>query len=383
MADHHLLRIGIVLDDTLDRPDGVQQYVLTLGSWLADQGHAVFYLVGNTTRQDIMNVYSLARTVKVSFNANVLAIPLPVSKYKAANLLKELRLDVLHVQIPYSPFLAGKIISCAQQEAVVGTFHVLPYGRAARAGTRLLGALQRKSLKAFDRIAATSPASATFARVTYGVEAVVVPNPVDVGYFKKTARSSQRKDNNAVRIVFLGRLVERKGALHLLRALVELRKLSSTQLEVRIGGKGPLLDKLKRYAAAHKLHDIVHFDGFIAEEAKPAYLGAADIAVFPAMSGESFGIVLTEAMAAGAGVVMGGNNPGYQSVLGAWPECLVNARSPQEFAHSLIAILSDSPLQRRVHEQQQGAVKQYDTPVVGNTMLGIYRHAILQRAGEV
>lgn len=380
MATSKSLRIGIVLDDTLDRPDGVQQYVLSLGSWLTSQGHTVYYLAGHTTRQDVAGIHSLSKTVRVSFNANTLAIPLPVAKRKVGVLLKELRLDILHIQIPYSPLMAGKIISCRRQEALVGTFHILPYGRAARAGTRLLGRLQRKNLARFDHITATSPASAQFARLAYGVQSTVVPNPVDVRHFQS---AHPERSPQTYTIAFLGRLVERKGALQLLRAVRVLRSLTSVPFTVRIGGKGPLLTQLRQYATRHNLTDIVQFDGFIAEDAKPAFLAAADVAVFPAMAGESFGIVLTEAMAAGAGVVVGGDNPGYRSVLGAWPECLVNAHNAHNFAQALLAIMNDKPLQQRLHRAQQKAVDQYDVSVVGETMLQIYQQAILHRVAQV
>jgi phosphatidylinositol alpha-mannosyltransferase len=71
------LKIGFVFDDSLDKPDGVQQYVLILGRWLATQGHDVHYLVGETKRTDLQNLYSLARNVNVKFNQNRMAIPLP------------------------------------------------------------------------------------------------------------------------------------------------------------------------------------------------------------------------------------------------------------------------------------------------------------------
>ena len=74
------LRIGLVLDDTLDTTDGVQQYVLTLGKWLSQHGHEVHYLVGESRRDDIANIHSMARNIKVRFNRNRLSIPLLPAK---------------------------------------------------------------------------------------------------------------------------------------------------------------------------------------------------------------------------------------------------------------------------------------------------------------
>ena len=104
------VKIGLVLDDSLDRTDGVQQYVLCVGQWLQLRGHEVYYLTGETTRTDPKRIHSLSRNVKVRFNGNQLSVPLPASYSKLRRLLTQLDLDVLHVQVPYSPFMAGRLL---------------------------------------------------------------------------------------------------------------------------------------------------------------------------------------------------------------------------------------------------------------------------------
>lgn len=79
------MKIGFVLDDGLDSPDGVQQYILTLGTWLEKQGHEVHFLVGQTERTDISNVHVLARNIGVRFNHNRLTIPLPANHGRIKN----------------------------------------------------------------------------------------------------------------------------------------------------------------------------------------------------------------------------------------------------------------------------------------------------------
>src|SRR4051812_41321546 len=103
------LKIGFVLDDSLDKPDGVQQYVLSMGEWLRSQGHDIHYLVSTTTRSDLSNVHNLGRFVTVRFNGNAMGTPLPASGRKIKRLLRDEQFDVLHVQLPYSPFLAHKV----------------------------------------------------------------------------------------------------------------------------------------------------------------------------------------------------------------------------------------------------------------------------------
>src|SRR5688572_33467442 len=124
------LKVGLVLDGSLDKTDGVQQYVLILGKWLASEGHEVHYLVGETERTDLPNIHSLTRNVSVRFNKNRMSTPLPANLRPIRRLLQQEQFDVLHVQVPYSPVLAGRIIKAADaRTAVVGTFHILPHSK--------------------------------------------------------------------------------------------------------------------------------------------------------------------------------------------------------------------------------------------------------------
>src|SRR5665811_763407 len=119
------LKIGLVLDSGLDKPDGVQQYVLSVGEWLRGQGHDVHYLVGETKRRDIEGLHSLSRNIRVSFNgAAGSTVPLWASKRKLLALVAAEQFDVLHVQVPHHPLLAQRIILAAGPDtAIIGTFH--------------------------------------------------------------------------------------------------------------------------------------------------------------------------------------------------------------------------------------------------------------------
>lgn len=373
------LKIGLVVDDTLDKPDGVQQYVLLMGAWLASQGHDVHYLVGQTSRTDIANIHSLSRNVAVSFNKNKLSIPLPAKRRVIRQLLNAEQFDVLHVQMPYSPFLAGRIVSLASAKtAVVGTFHILPYAALERIATRLLGLVLRRNLRRFDTVLAVSEPAAVFARQAFGVTADVLPNVVNLAAFKAT-QGPKPPTSSKIRIVFLGRLVERKGALQLLKAVAALPEAIRSNTQVHIGGKGALLPTLQSFVEQNGLKGQVSFDGFITEEAKSAYLQQADIAVFPAMGGESFGIVLLEGMAANAGVVLGGNNPGYASVLAPWPETLFDPQDTSVFSNVLERFITDTSLKSRIHNQQQQTVVKYDVAYVGPQLVNIYQNSVAKR----
>ena len=181
---------------------------------------------------------------------------------------------------------------------------------------------------------------------------------------------------NKLNIVFLGRLVQRKGILQLIKAYNALDDDAAKRTRLIIGGKGPLRQKAKKMV--HHNRNVI-FTGYVSEKEKADFLKSADIAVFPSISGESFGIVLVEAMAAGAGVVLGGSNPGYKSVLGPQPYLLFDPKDTIGFATHMKLFIDDEKLRNQMHEWQQEAVGQYDISVVGTAFETMYAECLQER----
>lgn len=371
------MKIGFVFDDSLDKSDGVQQYILTLGEWLSTNGHEVHYLVGQTKRVDKPNIHSMAKNVRVRFNHNNLSVPLPASKSAIRKHFAEHTYDVLHVQLPYSPQLAERIIlNAPESTAIVGTFHILPFSFKEKFGTRSLAKVLYRSLPRFDEIVSVSAPAKDFALKYFHVKSNVIPNPVDVSRFSMTGSHKRSGDCH---IVFLGRLVDRKGVMQLLQAVAALTRQNTRNFKVTIAGTGPLNSKVDAFVKKHSLESLVHCTGYLDEEDKPKLLNSADIAVFPSLGGESFGIVLTEAMAAGAGVVIGGNNLGYSSVL-EHEDVLFDPNKIQEFTAVLNNLLADTNARRLIHGRQQKQIKSYDISVVGRSVEQMYKDAIAKHS---
>jgi phosphatidyl-myo-inositol alpha-mannosyltransferase len=374
------MKIGFVLDDSLDKADGVQQYILTLGHWLRTERHEVHYLVGHTLRQDIPHVHSLSRNLQAHFNQNRMSTPLPAPKEAIRELLDREQFDVLHVQMPYSPFLAGRIIKMAPPgTAIVGTFHIIPFSWLERVATRLLRLALWRNLRRFDMAFSVSAPARDFAHKSFRLRSKILPNVVHLSQFG-LGKPMRRYVDGKVNIVFLGRLVERKGCMHLLKALDYLHQRHDLQrVRILICGKGPLREELEAYVKAHGLGKIVYFVGFISDEKKIDYLATADIAVFPSTGGESFGIVLIEAMAAGSRVVLAGDNVGYRSVMSARKEQLIDPADTPLFAKRLKHFIDSSRAREQVHHWQKEYVKQFDVNVVGEALLHAYKEAIAKR----
>jgi phosphatidylinositol alpha-mannosyltransferase len=375
------VKIGFVLDDTLDTPDGIQQYILTMGTWLVGQGHEVHYLVGNTTRLDVPNVHSLSRNVKVRFNGNRMSMPLPADNRRIRELLAREQFDILHIQVPYSPWMAHKVIMAAPATtAIIGTFHIAPHSRMVNHATKALAVSTWRSMKRFNRIVSVSSAAADFARQTYGIETDVLPNVVSVVRFARAKPYSRYADKPT--IVYLGRLMPRKGCQLLLEAVSRLRSTDpGLDFRVVICGRGPLELSLKAYALQHNLGD-VEFTGFISEEAKPRYLSSADLAVFPSSGGESFGIVLIEAMAAGRAVVLAADNPGYAAVLGPYPDVLFPVGDAPSLANKIRVYLTDREERAKALAWQAEYGPQFDVGAVGEKLVDYYTEAIQKRISK-
>jgi phosphatidyl-myo-inositol alpha-mannosyltransferase len=410
------VRIAFVYDDSLDRPDGVTQYVLTLGEWLANQGHDVFYIVGETKRKDLKNVYSVSRNKTWKFNGNRIAVPYGASNKLLKKVLDEIQPDVLHIQAPYHPLLAGRAMKIGRKMfgsdlKIVLTFHIMPYGLISKMGTRLLGLVSRSSLKLIDASLAVSAPAQQFATHDYGLKNVeVLSNTVDLSKYQVKSEFSSnvlgRLENYApetsvTKIIFVGRADTRKGAEWLVNALREIQHQNLGEFRAVFAGRWspqeitkfqqladkeihlpvsaypliPVVPKVRRSLGEGGLFDFI---GEVTESDKRALLKSADIAVYPSTGGESFGIVLIEAMAANHPVTLGCDNPGYASVLSDTPEALFSSGATPEIAQNnlveiLVKYIKDADLRKQVAKKQNTAVKQFDLSVVGPKLLNIYK----------
>jgi phosphatidylinositol alpha-mannosyltransferase len=383
MAPTPKLKIGLVVDDTLDKPDGVQQYVLSIGEWLTGQGHEVHYLAGETSRTDLPNIHSLSRNIHVRFNGNRLSIPMPTSRKRLRTLLETEKFDVLHVQMPHSPWLAHRLVLAAPvQAAIIATFHIVAYSKFVELATKVLALWTRKSVRRFDKILSVSSAAVAYAKATYGITTTISPNVIDYARFQ-SAEPFPEYSGTTPTILFLGRLVPRKGCKVLLEAAAELVAQGDIpSFKVLVCGKGPLKEELEAFAAANNIGDIVTFTGFVEEADKPRFYASADISVFPSSGGESFGIVLLEAMASGKAAVLGGDNSGYRSVLEPDPYLLFAPQDASALAQKLKELLTNETLRQEKASWGTEYTRNFDVNVVGQQLTEIYAQALRKRQPE-
>lgn len=367
------LRIGMLFDGYLRPSEGVPAYITDVGAYMDSRGHETSYLVGGH-EGDLPNVVNLGRTATFGVNGNRVELALPISARRVDEVLHATKPDVLHLQMPHNPLVSGRVVSRADVPTVA-TFHVLPNSPMVSLAMRAVGAATRRSNALFSEVISNSRATQTFLRDAYRLDSTLIPNPVDVAKFQ-VGKRLERYDDGKVNLVFLGRLVERKGAQHLIEAVGALDSNSRKNVRVIIAGSGELQQKLRARTVQLGIAHQTRFLGYIEEADKPDLLASADLAAFPATGGESFGIVLAEAMAAGAGVVIGGNNAGYSSVLEDTPEALVNPTDTGAFSQLLHQFIHDTEERKRIHKIQQTAVKAFDISVVGAEIEKVYRRSL-------
>lgn len=375
------LRVALVYDDSMDQDGGIPLYVRTLGAGLRRRGHHVVCLVGDSVVEEIdgVPVRSLARNMRVRFNGNALSMPIWSRAQALDDALGQGGYDVIHVQVPYSPLMAGRLIRRANSGcAVIGTYHVASERFAPSLGALLLSLLKLASASRFDEIFGVSPVASEFARKWSRMNVPrVVPNMVDLAAVRQASMGSDRVD---VDVVFVGRLVKRKGLQELIDAVELLDETRSRPTQVAVVGDGPLRRRLQRHAHSRGLDDRISFLGRLDDRHKFTMLSRARVACFPSLFGESFGVVILEALAAGAGAVLGGDNRGYRCLLDG--DGLVDPGDTPAFAAALGRLLDDGDARQRLGAHQRASLARYDAEMVIDEVLDVYSAALRRRRGS-
>jgi phosphatidylinositol alpha-mannosyltransferase len=217
--------------------------------------------------------------------------------------------DLLHVHEPEVPVLGAQIAARADCP-IVATFHATMPDTAMSKSIEFFRIPYARSIfKNIAAMTAVSETAARFVRDWSEQPVAIVPNYVDIPYFSNVPKGVERSRDT---ILYIGRLEKRKGVKYLLRAFALLAE-SDSKVKLIIAGDGSEREKLEGWVADNGVPRVT-FMGAVDEKTKLKLLHKARLFCSPALYGESFGIVLLEAMAAGVPVVAG-DNPGYACVL--------------------------------------------------------------------
>ena len=367
------LRIGIACPYTWDVPGGVQAHVRDLAEHLIALGHEVSVLspVDDPDEADLPSyVVPAGRAVPVPYNGSVARLVFgPLSLARTRRWVREGRFDVLHVHEPTVPSLS--MLACfAAQGPIVATFHT---ATARSRALQVFGTALQPALEKVTGRIAVSPAARRVVVEHLGGDAVLIPNGVDVARFEGAEPLDGRQPGPTV--VFLGRIDEqRKGLAVLLEALPELVRLVP-DVRLLVAGPGDADDV--REAVPSSLRDRVELLGLVSEQDKPRVFASGDVYCAPNTHGESFGIVLVEAMAAGTPVVASDLEAFRRVLRDGEAGVLVPVRDAGALAAALGALLLDAPRRERLAAAGRRAVRAYDWASVTRSIVEVYETVAL------
>jgi phosphatidyl-myo-inositol alpha-mannosyltransferase len=371
------VRIGLVCPYTWDVPGGVQEHVRGLADALIGLGHHVS-VIAPAEDEPVEPSYVVAagRAVPVPYNGSVARLAFGfLSASRVRRWLKEGDFDVVHVHEPAAPSLS--LLACWSADGpLVATVHTaMPRSRALHVAQPILAtALEKIS----GRIAVSEAARTTLVE-HLGGDAVLIPNGVAVQRFEK-ADPLPGWPGEGGAIGFLGRIDEPRKGLSILLEAFRVLAADRPGLRLLVAGRGDAQEALEQLPAA--LRDRVVMLGQVSDEDKVRVYHSVDVFCAPNTGGESFGIVLAEAMAAGAPIVASDLDAFRRVLRGGRAGELFENGSSASLAAAAARMLDDPARRATLAAAARVAVREYDWPVVARDVLRVYE-AVVPAAGRV
>ena len=357
------MRVALVCPYAWDRDGGVQSHVRSLAEVLRRREHDVTVLAPYRSRPpDQAGARRVAKAFGVPANGSVAPIAFgPLAAASVRRALASIEPEVIHLHEPLIPSLSLLALWNANAP-LVGTFHA---AAEESFGYRISApVLQRAARRLRVRTAVSDAARELIQRYIPG-DYALTPNGVETARF---AQAQPYFDDDAKRVLFLSRIERRKGLEVLIQAMTRLRDLDA---ELVVAGSGPE-ERAARHLA-ERLQVKARFMGRVADEDVPRLYRSADVYCAPGLGGESFGIVLVEAMAAGAPVVCS-DLPGFRAVAGG-AGTLVPPGEAGPLADALREALSDERRRTQMKKMSTLMAGAFDWERLVQGVEGIYERA--------
>jgi len=336
------LKILLCSDSYYPHPGGVSEYMHFLGKYLRATGNEVIILAPKYSDpyEDDTHTKRIGRCIFFNGNKATITVTfhhkLPIL---VRNYIKSENFDVIHTNgpiwwnFPYWVFHYSEALNIA-------TFHTAFTGINFYKFAKVIFK-QRFQKKMHGAIYGSKTAWKT-THQHFSIPYRIIPYGVDIERFNPVVPALDKFPDNVPKILFLGRLDPRKGLNHLLTAYPLIKKKIPEAILIVVGS-GPSIERYKNSIPA-KLRDSVYFEGRVSADLVPRYYATCDVYVSPATGGETFGIVLTEAMATGKPVVAS-NIPGYNDVIQDRVNGLLfDYKNPEDIADKVIQTLENKKL---------------------------------------
>jgi len=367
------MKIALVSPYDFAHPGGVVNHISCLEQQLTRMGHEVKIIApaskAISTFGDRFIRIGKPRPVPVSGSiARITLSPWLSSTIKAV--LDREKFDIIHLHEPLMPMLCTNVLRHSQTPNV-GTFHASGGKPWYSFGTPIGKLLLKKWVRKLDGKTAVSQVAIDYVSRHFPDDYTITPNGVDCGHFSPEATPIEEFNDGKLNILFIGRLEKRKGLDYLLEAYKQIKPEIPDSRLIIVGPGIRLRRKYEKWVRRSRLEDIV-FTGYATYGDLPRYYKTADVVCCPATGQESFGIVLTEAMAVGKPIVAS-DIPGYNSVVTHGTEgLLVPPRNAAKLAEALTSLLTDESLRQQMGTRGRVKVQKYDWEHLARNMMNYY-----------
>lgn len=351
---------------------GVADHINSLAGQFREWGHTVKIVAPCKSAEAVEDddFIPMGRAVPIPSGGSIARVSFSVwLKPRIKQMLERESFDVVHIHEPFAGLISKDMLSLINpaESTAIGTFHTYEGTRLYKIGAKHLAMPYFRMLQ--GRIAVSRPAYEFISRHFPG-DYNIIPNGIQVDDFANAEPFKHLKSDGMVNLLFLGRLEKRKGLKYLLGAFSKL-KWDWPNLRLLVAGSGkPDADSL-RIISERNLQDVV-FLGRVSDEDKFRYYKTADIYCAPATGKESFGIVLLEAMAAGAPIVASAIE-GYSSVITHGREgFLTPPKDEDALADAIATLLMDPQLRRRLSAAGTMNVQDYRWERVARRVMDYY-----------
>ena len=363
-------RIGIVCPYGWDTPGGVQSHVGDLAEYLIRQGHYVSVLAPAIDEDKLPDyVTSAGRPISIPYNGAVARVLFgPIAASRVRQWITNGSFDVLHLHEPAIPSIS--LLACwAAEGPMVGTFHAA--AKRQKVTFAVAPILEPVIEKLTARIAVSEAARETLTE-HLETDAIVVPNGIYADRYRDGKVDSRWTGNT---LGFIGRFEEtRKGLEVLVNALPSIIA-QYPDVKVFVAGPGDKDAFLKNVDS--QLHSRFTFLGRISEEEKANFLTSVSLYIAPNTGGESFGIILAEALAGGASVVAS-DIPAFDSLLGHGKYgTLFQSENPDDLAKKVIDLLGNEGKRREIATRGKLYAQEFDWDVVAEKIYDVYEMAMV------
>ncbi len=377
------MNIGIVSSYFYPWYGGITEHVYHQYTELINRGHTVKIITpfdGGDKLRNEDDLIKIGKLLTCLVNGSVVKIPVVAGKRALIRrILNTNQFDIIHLHQPLFCSLGLAFLSCIVAErnagrptpAVIGTFHAYG-GTFERAIVGRMQPFYKKFSYTFARKIAVSSSSSEFIQRALPGSYQIIPNGVDIHRFSSEKNTVAKFNDGIPNILFVGRLEPRKGIPVLLKSLDFIQNYTKSQFRLIVVGSSCFLSYYQSLVPA-RLKTRVIFTGEVSFEELPQYYKTSHIFCSPALYGESFGIVLIEAMAAGLPVVAS-RNDGYCKVIqDGITGLLVTPQKPKALAAAIARLLDSEKLRKKLAVRGKVEASQYSWSKIMDKVEAVYR----------